>query len=197
MAWSCLAAPLALATVSVVFLRSEILERFNAIGQEVTTFHAQDTQGAVRERLEMWRVASRAFMEHPMAGVGIDQFGKFTETLVSKGLASESIAKYTHPHSEYLEAAVCGGVPGLIVLLLLFGVPMVFFARRVFDPCDTVATTATIGLLTVSMYALCGFTDNVLYRPMPHSLFFFLTLGMAVLASRLQRERSLREFAAT
>jgi O-antigen ligase len=72
----------------------------------------------------------------------------------------------------------------------------VFFARRVFDPCDTVATAATVGLLTVSMYALCGFTDNVLYRPMPHSLFFFLTLGMAVLASRLQRERSLREIAA-
>ncbi|HEY2622679.1 MAG TPA: O-antigen ligase family protein [Dyella sp.] len=187
---------LAIATVSVVFLRSEILERFNAIGQEVTTFHAQDTQGAVRERLEMWRVAGRAFMEHPVAGVGIDQFGKYTQTLVSKGLASESIAKYTHPHSEYLEAAVSGGVPGLIVLLLLFGVPMVFFARRVFDPCDTVATAATVGLLTVSMYALCGLTDNVLYRPMPHSLFFFLTLGMAVLASRLQRERSLREIAA-
>ncbi|WP_266180174.1 O-antigen ligase family protein [Dyella humicola] len=187
----------AIAAVSVVFLRGEIMQRFTAIGHEVTTYRAEDSQGAVRERIEMWRVASRAFMEHPVAGVGIDQFGKYTQTLVSKGLASESIARYTHPHSEYLDAAVCGGVPGLIVLLLLLGVPMVFFARRVFDPCDIVATTATIGLLTVSMYALCGFTDNVLYRPMPHSLFFFLTLGMAVLASRLQRERALREIAAT
>ena len=30
------------------------------------------------------------------------------------------------------------------------------------------------------MYALCGFTDNVFYRAMPHSLYFFLTLGLAV-----------------
>ncbi len=187
----------AIAAVSVVFLRGEILQRFTAIGHEVTTYGAQDNQGAIRERLEMWRVAGRAFAEHPLAGVGIDQFGKYTQSLISKGLASESIAKYQHPHSEYLEAAVCGGVPGLIVLLLLFGVPWVFFARRALDPCDSVATAATIGLLTVSMYALCGFTDNVLYRSMPHSLFFFLTLGMAVLASRLQRERSLREIAAT
>jgi O-antigen ligase len=180
---------LMIAAVSMLFLHDEIMTRFSAIGQEVTTYSAQDTQGAVRERLEMWRVASHAFLEHPVAGVGIDQFGKYTKGLVSSGLASESIAKYEHPHSEYLEAAVTGGVPGLLVLLLLFGVPLVFFARRVLDPNDSIATAATIGLLTVSMYALCGLTDNVLYRSMPHSLYFFLTLGMAVLISRQLRER--------
>jgi O-antigen ligase len=35
------------------------------------------------------------------------------------------------------------------------------------------------------MYALCALTDNVFYRPMPHSLYFFLTLGLAVYIGRL------------
>jgi len=181
-----------LALVSMVFVRSEILERFNAIGQEVSTYQADDSRGAVRERLEMWRVASHAFVEHPVAGVGIDQFGKYAQAQVAKGAASEAIARYQHPHSEYFEAAVAGGVPGLLILLFVFGTPLVYFGRRVLDPDDDVAATATVGLLTVVMYALCALTDNVFYRAMPHSLFFFLTLGLAVWISRLQRERAQR-----
>lgn len=175
-----------IAAASVLLMRGEIVARFHAIGQEVSTYSSNDTQGAVRERLEMWRVARRAFLEHPVTGVGIDQFGAYTQAQVKLGLASDSIAKYQHPHSEYLEAAVTGGVPSLILLLLLFGMPLVFFARRVFDPDEGVATSATVGLLTVVMYALCGLTDNVLYRSMPHSLFYFLVLGMMVQISRLR-----------
>jgi len=174
------------ASGAVLLMRGEIVARFDAIGHEVRTYSSNDTQGAVRERLEMWRVATRAFTEHPVTGVGIDQFGKYTQSQMKLGLASDSIAKYEHPHSEYLEAAVAGGVPGLILLLLLFGVPLVLFARRVFDPDDAVAVSAMVGLLTVVMYALCGLTDNVLYRSMPHSLFFFLVLGMTVQISRLR-----------
>ncbi|WP_201312522.1 O-antigen ligase family protein [Dyella sp. EPa41] len=181
-----LAGAVLVASGAVLLMRGEIVARFDAIGHEVRTYSSNDTQGAVRERLEMWRVATRAFAEHPVAGVGIDQFGKYTQSQMKLGLASDSIAKYEHPHSEYLEAAVAGGVPGLILLLLLFGMPLVLFARRVFDPDDAVAVSAMVGLLTVAMYALCGLTDNVLYRSMPHSLFFFLVLGMTVQISRLR-----------
>lgn len=174
------------ATGAVLLMRGEIVARFDAIGHEVRTYSSNDTQGAVRERLEMWRVATRAFTEHPMTGVGIDQFGRYTQSQVKLGLASESIAKYEHPHSEYLEAAVGGGVPGLILLLLMLGMPLVLFARRLFDPDEAVAISAMVGLLTVAMYALCGLTDNVFYRSMPHSLFFFLVLGMTVQISRLR-----------
>ncbi|RAO74674.1 O-antigen ligase family protein [Dyella jiangningensis] len=181
-----LAGAVLVASGAVLLMRGEIVARFDAIGHEVRTYSSNDTQGAVRERLEMWRVATRAFVEHPVTGVGIDQFGKYTQSQVKLGLASDSIAKYEHPHSEYLEAAVAGGVPGLILLLLLFGMPLVLFARRVFDRDDAVAISAMIGLLTVLMYVLCGLTDNVFYRSMPHSLFFFLVLGMTVQISRLR-----------
>jgi O-antigen ligase len=190
-----LAGAAVIAVVSMVFVRSEILERFHAIGQEVSTYDANDSRGAVRERVEMWRVAGQAFLEHPVTGVGIDQFNKYTQSRVVAGTASDAIAKYQHPHSEYFEAAVAGGVPGLLILLFVFGTPLVFFGRRVLDPDDGVATAATAGLVTVTMYALCGLTDNVFYRAMPHSLFFFLTLGLAVWISRLQREPALRDVA--
>jgi O-antigen ligase len=34
------------------------------------------------------------------------------------------------------------------------------------------------------MYTLCGLSDNVLYRAMPHSLYFFLVLGLAIWLGR-------------
>ena len=45
--------------------------------------------------------------------------------------------------------------------------------------------TAAAGVAVIVMYALCALTDNVFYRAMPQSLYFFLVLGLAVLiASR-------------
>ena len=77
-----------------------------------------------------------------------------------------------------------GGVPGLLVLILLFGSTIAFFGRHAFHADNAIAMPASAGLSTVCMYALCGLTDNVFYRAMPHSLYFFLTLGLAVYIGR-------------
>jgi O-antigen ligase len=164
---------------------SVFVQRFSDVGSEVESYNAKtDAKGAVRERLEMWRTAGRAFMDHPLAGVGIDQFGAFTRQQVEEGHANSAIAKYDHPHNEYLEAAASGGVPGLLVILLIFAIPLIYFIRHALHALDGEIIPACIGVAIVSMYALCGLTDNVFYRAMPHSLYFFLVLGLAILLGR-------------
>lgn len=165
-------------------LHSEMVDRLADVPREIATYSPAQTSGAVRERLEMWQVAWRAFTQHPVNGIGLDQFGEYVRREASTGQASQSIAKYVHPHSEYLESMVAGGVPALLVLLLFFGVPLVFFARRINHPQEVVASYAVAGLMLVGMYALCAFTDNVLYRAMPHSFYLFLVLGLAVSIGR-------------
>jgi O-antigen ligase len=161
---------------------SVFVQRFSDVGSEMASYNAKtDAKGAVRERLEMWRTARRAFMNHPLVGVGIDQFGAFTRQQVKEGRANSAIAKYDHPHNEYLEAAATGGVPGLLVILLIFAVPLVYFIRHALHALDSEIIPACVGVALVSMYALCGLTDNVFYRAMPHSLYFFLVLGLAIL----------------
>jgi O-antigen ligase len=162
-----------------------VVDRFAQVGSEVASYdHRTDARGAVRERLEMWRVAGHAFLDHPLAGVGIDQFGVYVRQQVAAGHANPVIAKYEHPHNEYLEAAATGGVPGLLVLLLLFGLPLGYFAHRALRAGQAAVIPACAGAAVVSMYALCALTDNVFYRAMPHSLYFFLVLGLAVSIGR-------------
>nr|WP_240147975.1 O-antigen ligase family protein [Luteibacter yeojuensis] len=172
------------AIVAASTLHGEMLARFAAVTEEMSTYSEQDATGAVRERLEMWRTANMAIAEHPLAGVGLNQFGDYARARIAEGKVNATVERYDHPHSEYLEWAVTGGLPGLAVLVLLFGGALLFFGRHALNPDNAVAMPATAGLSTVCMYALCGLTDNVFYRAMPHSLYFFLTLGLAVYIGR-------------
>lgn len=166
-------------------VHGKVLARFAQVGTEVASYDQRsDELGSVGERLEMWHVASQALRDHPWAGVGLDQFGTYVRQQAAQGRASPEVAKYNHSHNEYLEWAATGGVPGLLVLLSIFGFPLVYFARHVQCTHQTVSVPANAGLVVVLMYALCALTDNVFYRAMPHSLYFFLVLGLAVLIGR-------------
>lgn len=179
-----LAVGIAAATGAAMTLHGEVITRFAAVKEEMSTYSEQDATGAVRERLEMWRTATMAVAAHPLVGVGLNQFGDFARERIAEGKVNATVERYDHPHSEYLEWAVTGGVPGLLVLILLFGSAIAFFGRHAFHPDNAIAMPASAGLSTVCMYALCGLTDNVFYRAMPHSLYFFLTLGLAVYIGR-------------
>jgi O-antigen ligase len=171
--------------IATTAFHGEVAERFAAVTQEVSTYSEQEATGAVRERLEMWRNAGMAVGEHPLTGVGLNQFGTYARNRIAEGKAADSIERYDHPHSEYLEWAVTGGLPGLVLLLLMFGSALWFFGRHAMHRDNGVAMPACAGLAVTGMYALCGLTDNVFYRAMPHSLYFFLVLGLAMYVGRM------------
>lgn len=180
--WSLTAGTVAIALLIIggasLSLNDKIRERFLEVHTEVVTYSPNSATGAVRERLEMWRTALRAFREHPWSGLGVNQFGDYSQAQVAQGKANESIAKYQHPHSEYLEALSTLGIAGGITIVLIFALPLGFFLRRCGDACERVGTQASAGAGLVVIYALSAFTDNVFYRPMPQSLYMFFVLGL-------------------
>jgi O-antigen ligase len=161
-------------------LDREVVRRFSQVSGEMSTFSKNNSGGPVRERMAMWESAWDAFREHPVVGVGVDQFGTYTRARIAEGEANVVISKYDHPHNEYLEAAATGGVPSLLIVLLLFALPAVHFVRRLDDRDEWVAVLATAGLAVVTMYVLSAITDNVFYRAMPHSFFLYLVLGFVM-----------------
>ena len=68
-------------------------------------------------------------------------------------------------------------MPWLAVMLLIFVLPGMHFARRVRHDDEWTATLATAGPAIVIVYALSAMTDNVFYRAMPHSFYLYLVLG--------------------
>lgn len=185
------AAAVVCATVATLAMHDKMVARFEAIGPEVITFDQHGAgQGAVRERLGMWRAAGRAMVAHPLAGVGIDQFNDYVQGEIVAGRSNPIIGKYNQPHNEYLEAGATGGIPGLLVLLLLFVLPLRFFMRHSRDADEGIALPARIGIALSGLYMLCALTDSVFYRVMTHSFYFFLILGMALLIGHQVAERN-------
>jgi len=186
-----LAIGIAAALTAAANLDGRLVDRFASIGHEVSSYNPnQNARGAVRERLEMWRTAVRAFKEHPLAGVGIDRFGTYVRREVEAGRTNAAVVQYGHPHNEYLDAAATRGIFGLLVLVLLFVLPFFYFFRHAADPDDAVARPAYAGLAIVVLYAVCALTESVLFRVMSQSLFFFLLLGLAVHVGHGLRRRA-------
>ncbi|MEO8777256.1 MAG: O-antigen ligase family protein [Rhodanobacter sp.] len=178
----------AIAAAATFSMRGEMKARFEAIAPEVTSFnHRNDARGAVRERLEMWRTAARAFAAHPVLGIGKGEFAEYTHQEIAAGRSNPVIGRYNQPHNEYLEAAATGGLPGLLVLLAVFLVPLRYFSRYVLAADDDIALPASIGVALIGLYMLCALTDAVFYRVMTQSFYFFLVLGLAVRIGRLRR----------
>lgn len=172
-------------------MRHEMVSRFEAIAPEVTSFnHRFDAKGAVRERLEMWRTAGRAFITHPVAGIGVGQFADYTHQEILAGRSNPIIGRYNQPHNEYLEAAATGGLPSLLVLLAVFLLPLRYFGCRALDPDDEIALPASIGVALIGLYMLCALTDSVFYRMMTQSFYFFLVLGLALRIGWLSRSEN-------
>ena len=175
--------PVVLATP--LLIQGHLVQRLHQVHTEVSTYTPDHvTQGAVRARLEMWRTAWHGFMEHPFAGVGLDQFGVYARQQVRIGRSGIGIYKYNHPHNEYLDAAVTGGVMGILAIFLVFFVPLTYFINHTQHPSAEVADLGLAGTAITSLYAICGITDNVLYRTMPLSLYYFLILGLAIMIAR-------------
>ncbi|MEO9091243.1 MAG: O-antigen ligase family protein [Rhodanobacter sp.] len=182
-----------IAAAATFSMRGEMKARFEAIGPEVATFdHRYDARGAVRERLAMWRTAARAFAAHPVIGIGVGEFAEYTHREIAAGRSNPVIGRYNQPHNEYLDAAANGGLPGLLILLAVFLVPLRYFIRYAMDPDDEIALPASIGLALIGLYMLCALTDAVFYRVMTQSFYFFLVLGLALRLGRLQRLRRLQ-----
>ncbi|RUL76188.1 O-antigen ligase family protein [Dyella choica] len=172
-------------TLVATFVQPQILERFVQGHTEASSYdHAHETVGSVGERLELWRTAKQAFVEHPVAGVGSGRFGQYVREQVKSHHSDDAIVQYEHAHNEYLEAAATGGLPGLIVILLVLYVPLVYFLFNVLAAREDTAAAAMCGFAASGIYALCALTDNVFYRAMPHSLYFLLITGLAVLVAR-------------
>ena len=151
-------------------------------------FSAAPLRNSVDERFEMWRAAWRMARRHPWWGVGFGGYAAAAHRLARAGLAPPFVAAYEHPHNDLLDALASGGIVGLAVLLLLYGVPLTIFVRALRDPDPEARAAGWIGVLVVTGFLVFGLTEAMFV----HSLvigWYALAVGagMAALAGARAR----------
>lgn len=133
----------------------------------------------VPSRLEMWRAAWRIFEEHPLVGAGIGAYRLAAADLVNRGEAPPIVARYNHPHNEYLSVLASRGLVGFVGLIALFGVPLLVWVRAWKSERPAARAAGLAGILLVADFAVLGLTEGIFDHSLVITYYSFFTALLA------------------
>lgn len=109
--------------LALFFSSSKVRDRLTTVKNEVQAYsnqHKAVTSSGIR--LELWRRAIKIISEHPVAGLGIGSWStEYNRLENEKNPANVPIDGNGNPHQEFLQWGVQLGLPGMLLLLGLFG----------------------------------------------------------------------------
>ena len=174
-----------LLTVFLFYQNSTIVKRGVdvAVNEAQKYFQAEDhvndrsSYTSIGIRLEMIRTGSLFVKDNPVIGIGPGNYPENAEKYIKEEMASPIIAKFSHPHNVFLEAASSKGLLGLIFVLLLYYYPAAIFIKGY----KTCRSTAVIGLIHIVAISAFSLTDHSVVLMNNYTAIFLL--GMAIFYS--------------
>ena len=89
------------------------------------------TSESVSQRLEMLKAAFLIIKENPLFGIGLNRFHDEKAKLINSGIVSKQVAKYNHPHNEFISSILEKGFLGLFALVFVLVIPLVHSYRSI------------------------------------------------------------------
>jgi len=169
-----LVAGITLLVMAYLIPQSEVRQRLYDIVTDLRQYNLGDVNTSIGARFEMWKAACMMFVEHPLLGVGYGNFQQGMADLIALGKIDPSVQIYKHAHNEILHVFATQGIVGAVVLLLLYGAPLMFFARHLRED-GLHRPFALAGLLLVLSYIAFGLTQ-VLFAHHIGSAFYAATV---------------------
>jgi O-antigen ligase len=179
--FACLLSAMAWVTAPLVFSRVDALQR------DAARYDTGDVDSSLGARLDLVTAAGDAFRTHPWRGVGVGNFGAYLKTSAECLEPGPAFCTFGHAHSDLPEWAATMGVPGLLAILLLYGVPFALFARELRGRAWGSVGPANAGLLFVATFALNGLSQSMFAHQLTAS---FYAAGVGILAGFCISERA-------
>ena len=160
--------------LSVPELRHQL--RLTELHSDVQRLEKGDADSSAGARVERLQVAWETFKDHPFTGVGIGQFDTAMQRLpVCRTDPGELRCHLGHAHNDLAEWTATQGLPGLLLLLAVYGVPLWVFVRlHRRSGRATFRGPAAAGIMIVVAYVLCGLTQSMFAHQMTAS--FYVTI---------------------
>jgi O-antigen ligase len=133
----------------------------------------QSAYGSFEERQELMKIAVRGIVHYPILGLGMHNFPNYS-------------GKWRDVHVAYLQIAVEGGIPILILYLMFFwrGFANLRFLRKIHD------LDPEMKLLVAALHSsLVGFVVGACFAPEAYQFFPYFTVGYTSVLVALVKER--------
>lgn len=167
-------------------LGERIADAWATLRQSSATPARSDTLGI---RWALWQLSFEQIRDAWLFGHGPGGFRDALEAAVADGRLPAWMLEYHHPHNQFLSALMIAGVPGLIVLVLLFGVPLRRFAKLWASGLARTRLIGWSGLVAVAVLGVMGLSESIFQRNSGIVWFGLLTAcASALVRVRLRRE---------
>ena len=144
---------------------------------------------SVGTRLQLWNAAILLFKEHPIVGVGRENYSNGIDDLVARKIVTPAAAEFAHSHNEILFNMAILGIFGLLASVAIYCVPFYYFVREVHHQDEDIRTAAALGLLLSVGFFIYGLTDLMFFWTV---LGGFYTMSVATfLACIIKRKKEL------
>jgi len=190
LAYAALCVAACVVVLGALFSRTDgmLHQRYVDVVSDIAQYRQNNADTSVGARFEMWRGAAINLPRHPILGWNMGDYEKALQDLVRAGRLHEIVLTYkTNLHNGYIHAWIFYGLPGLLVLLMLYGAPLWLFGRRVRDPDPGVRAIAVCGTGLVVSYACFNLTQAMFLHN--NGIMFFL-LALVILWSALRHARA-------
>lgn len=140
-------------------------------------------------RWALWQLSVEQIREAWWFGLGPGGFRDALEQAVAAGRLPEWMLEYHHPHNQLLSALLIAGLPGLLGLALLAGVPLRRFAMLWQSGLARTRLIGWSGLAAVAVLAVMGLGESIFQRNSGIVWFALLTASaLALVRVRYRRE---------
>lgn len=119
-----------------------------------TAESSKNELGSTGVRLEMMKAAYLITLENPIFGIGSGNLEETSKRHIQEGLYHSDVGMFEHLHNIYADNSAKKGIPGLILTLMMFFIPMWFFwkwKKQLYFP-------AAIGFYYVTGEIIAGLT---------------------------------------
>jgi O-antigen ligase len=166
-----------LALVSIAVVLPQVQQRVEALQVDMLRYAAGDPDSSSGARIELFTLASDELEARPWTGAGIGRFERVVEASPKCQVAApDNWCSLGHAHSDFPEWGATMGIPGLLALLVLYGVSGWLFARQVLvRPFPRRSRSAALcGLAVVTVFVLCGLSQSMWAHQLSGSSFLLL-----------------------
>lgn len=170
--------------VSVPALTEQM--RLGELQSDLQRYEVGDADSSAGARIERLHVAWDTLLAHPLTGVGVGRFDDAMRELpICAGDTWLLRCHLGHAHNDLAEWGATQGVPGLLLLMAVYGIPLLVFVRlhRRSGQVQFRGPAAT-GVMLVISYVLCGLTQSMFAHQISASFYTAMVGVLAGLALR-------------
>ncbi len=132
--------------------------RWDAAFADIMVYQSGHSETSLGLRFSMWKAAAAAFASHPLFGVGPMGFRDVLVERVRDGLASATILKFDHAHSDLMHTLATGGMVQLTGLVAAFWLPWRYFRHVAIE---RTSPAARAGMALIVLFLVLGLADSM------------------------------------